>query len=122
LSTLLSEEVNLTDDNLNVTGSVQSVKVTGTETFKPPALTIPTPSTTLSGSSATFTWTPGSAKFFKFRLGTTAGSNNIYGIGQTEKTSVTVSDLPTNGETIYARLYYLIGSAWQSIDYTYTAK
>jgi hypothetical protein len=122
LSTPLSEEVSLTDDNLNVIAATQSVAVSGTETFTPPALTSPAPSSTLAGSSVTFSWTPGSAKFFKFWLGTTIGSNNIYGIGQTEKTSVTVSNLPTNGKTVYARLYYLVGSVWQYTDYTYTAQ
>jgi hypothetical protein len=117
LSTQLSEEVDLTDDNLNVTGATQSVAVTGTETFTPPALTTPTPGNPIGSSSATFTWTPGSAKFFKFWLGTTVGSNNIYGIGQTEKTSVSVSKLPS--QTIYARLYYLLAETWKSLDYTY---
>ena len=35
--------------------------------------------------------------------------------------SRTVSGLPTNGSTIYVRLWSLIGSTWQFTDYTYTA-
>jgi hypothetical protein len=33
-----------------------------------------------------------------------------------------VTNLPTNGETLYARLYSLINGAWQYHDYTYTAR
>jgi hypothetical protein len=32
-----------------------------------------------------------------------------------------VSDLPSNGEKLYVRLYSLINGAWQSTDYTYVA-
>jgi hypothetical protein len=117
-STSLSESVTLTDNNLNVTNATQSVAVSGTETFTAPALTIPTPGTVIGSSSATFTWNPGSATTFQFRLGTTPGSNNIYGSGQTNASSETVSNLPT-GVNIYAVLYYMLDGAWKSLDYTY---
>ncbi len=35
-------------------------------------------------------------------------------------TSRTVSSLPANGVTVYARLYSKIAGAWKYIDYTYT--
>jgi hypothetical protein len=117
-STPLSEQVTLTDNNLNVTNAEQAVAVSGTETFTAPALTTPTPGTVIGSSSATFTWNPGSATTFQFRLGTTPGSNNIYGSGQTNATSETVSNLPT-GVNIYAVLYYMLDGAWKSLDYTY---
>ena len=88
----------------------------------PPSLTTPTPGSTLTGSTVTFSWSPGAATTFQFRLGTTVGANDIYGSGQTTKTSETVSGLPTNGETIHARLYYMVNGAWQYIDYVYTAQ
>ena len=117
-STPLNEVVTLTDNNLNVTNANQSIAVSGTETFTAPALTTPTPGTTIGSSSATFTWNPGSATTFQFRLGTAIGSNNIYGSGQTNATSETVSGLPT-AVTIYARLYYMLDNTWKSLDYTY---
>ena len=117
-STPLAEQVTLTDNNLNVTNAEQAVAVSGTETFTPPALTTPTPGATIGSSSATFTWNPGSATTFQFRLGTTLGSNNIYGSGQTNATSETVSGLPT-AVTIYARLYYMLDNTWKPLDYTY---
>jgi sugar lactone lactonase YvrE len=118
----LSETVTMTDNNLNVASAVQSIGVNGTATFLPPALISPAPGSTLTGSTATFTWSSGSTTTFQFRLGTTLGSNNIYGSGQTTSTSETVNTLPTNGSTIHALLYYKENGAWSSIDYVYTAQ
>ncbi|MGA2634350.1 MAG: hypothetical protein ABSF16_08955 [Terracidiphilus sp.] len=36
-------------------------------------------------------------------------------------TTETASGLPSNGETVYARLYSLIDGVWQYANYTYTA-
>jgi hypothetical protein len=87
--------------------------------FAPPQLTSPTLSSTLPGSTATFTWDPGSATTFQFRLGTVLGANDVFSSGRTTQTSASVSGLPTNGVTLYARLYYLAGGAWQALDYTF---
>jgi hypothetical protein len=97
-------------------------KASGSPT--PAALTTPTPDTNtpLSGTSVTFSWNPGNlATHFEFIMGTSVGSSNLYGSGSVTATSETVSDLPSNGEKLYARLYSLINGAWQYIDYTYTA-
>jgi hypothetical protein len=85
-------------------------------------LTSPTVGTVLAGPMATFNWTaaPG-ATGYRFLLGTTPGSNNLYGSGPTTATSVTVHGLPANGETIYATLYTTYGSAQVSTGYTFTA-
>jgi hypothetical protein len=89
---------------------------------QPAALTSPTPGSSLTGTSATFTWSPGiGATEYMLYLGSTSvRSNNLYNSGPTKVTSVTVTGLPTNGETIYARLYSLIGGAWHTLDYTYS--
>ena len=88
-------------------------------------LTTPPPntSTPLSGTSVTFSWTPGnSATHFEFYVGSTgAGSSNLYNSGNVTATSATVSDLPSNGETLNMRLYSLINGAWKYTDYTYVA-
>jgi hypothetical protein len=91
--------------------------------FQPAAvLTSPAPTSTLSGPSVTFHWTTASgATGYSFRLGTTVGGYNIYGSGPTTATSVTVSNLPTNGEAIYATLYTTYGSAQVLTHYTFTA-
>ena len=117
-STSLHEKVGLTDDNLNVATTDQSIAVNGVETFTPPTLTTPAPSSVIPGTSATFSWTPGDATTFQFRLGTKLGSNDIYGSGPTNATSETVSNLPQSG-TIHARLYYMVGGALKALDYVY---
>ncbi|HEX4007475.1 MAG TPA: hypothetical protein VHX60_14965 [Acidobacteriaceae bacterium] len=121
LITPLNEEVNVVDNSLNVTDAVQAVVATSNALFAPPALTAPAPSSTLSGASATFTWSPGSATKFQFRLGKSPGGNGLYGSGPISTDSVTVSNLPTDGTTIYARLYYLLNGTWDPIDYVYHA-
>jgi hypothetical protein len=86
------------------------------------ALTSPTPGTVLAGTSVNFTWSSASgATGYALRLGTTAGANNLYGSGTITATSATASNLPTNGETIYARLYTMYGSSQFFTDYVYTA-
>ncbi len=89
----------------------------------PAQLTIPTPGTTLTGTTVTFGWTPGSAStHFELWLGTTgAGSTNLYNSGSVTATSEVVTNLPSNGEMVYARLYFYVFGTWQENDYTYTA-
>jgi subtilase family serine protease len=93
--------------------------------MQPPVLTSPTPGSTLSGSSATFTWTaasPGNQGYWLF-LGTTGvGSKNLYDSGQQTATSATFSSLPTNGVTIYARVYTRYNGVLVYNDYTYKAQ
>ena len=89
----------------------------------PAAMTAPTPSTTLTGSSATFTWTSVSgSEGYWLILGTWGvGSRNLYDSHQQSATSATFSDLPTNGETIFARVYTRLNGTLFYNDYTYTA-
>jgi hypothetical protein len=86
-------------------------------------MTSPAPGSKLTGPSATFTWTPvGGANSYVLWLGTTGvGSNNLWSSGSTTATSVMFGALPTNGATIYARLWTLYGSVTLFTDYTYTA-
>ena len=72
---------------------------------------------TLTSSSATFTWTAGTGVTrYEFRLGTTGpGSNDLYNPTETSTTALTsgpVTGIPTNGATLYARLFSLIGGVW----------
>jgi hypothetical protein len=85
----------------------------------------PTPSSTLSGSSVTFTWNTAtdSPQNYWLDVGSTAGAHDIYSSGDipTTTTSQAVSGLPTNGNTIYVTLYTETGGAWVNNAYTYTA-
>ena len=103
--------------NSAVTSGIYSILI-------PAQLTIPTPdtSTPLSGTSVAFAWTPGNvATHFEFYVGTSVGSSNLYNSGNVTATTETVSGLPSNGETLYARLYSLINGSWSYTDYTYVA-
>jgi serine protease len=85
-------------------------------------MTSPTPSSTLTGSSATFTWTTGAdVNQYLMHVGTTgAGSSDITNTGSLHTTTATVTGIPTTGGTLYVRLYSYINGAWQYNDYTYT--
>ncbi|MFZ0304353.1 MAG: hypothetical protein WAL75_16805 [Terracidiphilus sp.] len=94
--------------------------------IKAPSMQSPTPgiATILGVSNVTFTWVPGvPAAAYDLWLGTKGvGSDNVYVAGHITTTSATAPKVPyglaTN--TLYVRLWYLIGQTWQSIDYTYS--
>jgi len=80
----------------------------------------PAPGSTLPGASAAFTWTAGGGvSQYVLRLGTTgAGSMDVYN-KSTYGTTLTPTNIPTTGATLYVRLYSQISGAWQYNDYTY---
>ncbi|MDR3773165.1 MAG: protease pro-enzyme activation domain-containing protein, partial [Terracidiphilus sp.] len=86
-------------------------------------LMTPTPSTVLAGPTVTFSWTAGTGNTtgYSLWLGTAVGTNNLYHSGAVTATSVTAGGLPTNGETVYARLFTYINGVTEHADYTYTA-
>jgi hypothetical protein len=95
--------------------------------YLPPApatMTSPAQGSTLSGSSATFTWTTGTGvSQYLIHVGTTGpGSYNVVNTGTLHTTSTTITGIPTTGATLNVRLYSFINSAWQYNDYTYTAQ
>ena len=77
----------------------------------------------LPSSDVTFTWTTGSGTSdINLMLGSTGvGSHNLYQSAASMATSTTVRSLPTNGEVIYARLWYKINGVWEYADTTYRA-
>jgi hypothetical protein len=86
------------------------------------AIASPTPGSTLTSASTTFTWNAGPAgTTYGLNIGTTGvGSANLVNIGPLSGTSATVT-LPTNGTKIYVRLWTIFnGSTYLSNDYTYT--
>ncbi len=91
----------------------------------PPTITSPTDGSTFTGSSVTFMWdamgTPVSEWWIN--LGSTLGGRDIHVSGSLgSATSVTINNIPVDGSTVYARLWYRNGGgAWQSQDFTYTA-
>jgi hypothetical protein len=93
-------------------------------TISPPPATMasPTPGTTLTSASTTFTWNPatGSVTGYSLNVGTSPGGADLVNIGPVSGTSVTVN-LPTNGTLIYVRLWTIFdGTNYLYNDYTYT--
>ncbi|MCP4106398.1 MAG: hypothetical protein GY749_12840 [Desulfobacteraceae bacterium] len=82
----------------------------------------PVPGSQLDSKNITFTWNESGAAQYRLWIGTSEGSNDVYSGDQGINTSGTVSDLPTNGESLYVRLWSLVnGDKWIYNDYTYTA-
>jgi len=119
----LSESVMLTDNALNVAGAQQLIVLTGIGEEQA-VMRSPAPGSLLPGPTVTFTWSPatGSVSWYFLSLGSTgAGSRNIYNSGDRTATSWTATGVPTNGETIYARLTTNFNGVWLYSDYIYTA-
>jgi hypothetical protein len=105
-----------------ITAGGQTFTLTQAGTVSTPAITSPSPGSTLSSSSATFQWSSGtSVTEFFFYVGTSLGTNDLYGQSQGLNQSVTVNNLPVNGSTLYVRLWWQIAGLWYTADYTYTA-
>jgi len=87
------------------------------------AITSPTPNSTLTGSTVTFTWSAGSGSTaYWLDAGSVAGGNQYYQSGNLGNVlTTTVIGLPTNGSTVYVTLYSLVSGVWLSTGYTYTA-
>lgn len=122
-TTVLNEQVSLTDNNLNGSNVTQQVAVNGTEThLVPPALTAPSGPGKLSGPT-TFTWDPGAGSTrFHLTVGSMGiGSYDIYnGPGVANTVTSATATIPSNGVTVFVRLAYLVNGAWSYIDYTFT--
>jgi len=110
------------------TGSGNTGSGTATPTPTPaPAearatMTSPTAGSTLPGSTVTFDWTAGSSasEYFLY-VGTRAGSNDVYGGSMGLARSGWVSGIPTDGRSIYVRLWTRLSQGWQYHDYQYRA-
>ncbi|HUK73868.1 MAG TPA: MBG domain-containing protein [Candidatus Bathyarchaeia archaeon] len=86
-------------------------------------MTSPVPGSTLPGPTVTFNWSAGSqSTAYWLDLGSTPGGNQYFQSGNLGNVlQVTVNGLPTDGSTVYATLYSLIGGQWVANSYTYTA-
>lgn len=78
---------------------------------------------TLASSAVTFQWTGGVGvtQYWLF-VGSTPGAWNLADQNRGMQLSAGVSGLPTNGSTVYVRLWSLILGVWQYNDYAITAQ
>ena len=90
-----------------------------------PSLTAPEPSSTLARATETFQWSDNGTRVTSWWLyvGSAAGGSDLHDSGSLGGSlSTTVSGLPTDGRSLYARLWYRNGAAaWQWRDFQYTA-
>ena len=87
----------------------------------PPSISSPTPGSTLSSSTVTFSGNHTSQDLEHWLyVGTSAGANNLHNSGSMGSAhSRTVSGLPSSG-TIYVRYWTRNSSGWSSRDHSYT--
>jgi hypothetical protein len=88
----------------------------------PPALTSPQPGTTLGSTSATFSWSNSAgATWFDLNIGSVWGGRDVFDMADSSQTSVSVSNLPHDGRTLYVTLWWWTGANWNYAMYTYQA-
>src|SRR5208283_359695 len=89
-------------------------------------ITTPTPSSTIVGPSATFTWSAGwNSTQYWLAIGSGCGGVDYYSTGAVPSStlSATATGLPANGSTIWATLfsYYPNTGSWNSNCWSYTS-
>ncbi len=117
------------------TGTIRAIAVsattapslTGSAAFtitasSPAKLTAPVTGSTLTGTSASFSWSGGlNVTDYVLTLGSTPGGIDIANVDAGEATSTVVTGLPVNGEYVYADLASEIGGKWYHHGATYVA-
>jgi|GEM_PF-723530 len=119
-------QTNVEVKNFSANGNIMTadIGIVGASGNSKGVIATPTPGTVLSGSNVTFTWQEGSnAQNYHLYVGSTQGGTQHYNSG-TLSSSVnehTASGLPTDGSTIWVRLWTRHTSGWSYNDYQYTA-
>jgi hypothetical protein len=88
-----------------------------------PAIFSPANGSTLAGSAATFQWSAevGVSEYWLYVSAVAPGAKELYNASQGSNTSKTLTGLPTDGNPLYVRLWYRLGSDWLYRDYNYAA-
>jgi len=108
-----------------ISGSVSSPVTTAPATPQPTPATLSSPASgsALPGASATFQWSTGVGvtQYWVYLSAKSAGAKDLYSASLGTNTSLTVSNMPITGGTVYLRLWSLLASGWQYIDYSFAA-
>jgi len=99
---------------------VNGQTTTATGTYTKPGMTSPANGSTFNSGSATFSWdaVPGATQYALW-MGSSAGTWDLYAAFESGRSRTLT--LPTDGRTLYVRLFSYVNGAWQSNAYTYTA-
>jgi Fibronectin type III domain len=81
----------------------------------------PVPGSTLASSAATFNWSPDGGAGYFLVIGSSASASDIYQSGFLRTRSATVTNIPTDGRTIYVMLASRLSGSWTFNHYTYKA-
>ena len=83
----------------------------------------PTPGSTLTGSSQSFTWMAGTqSTAYWIDAGNTPHGNQYFQSGNLGNvTAYNVTGLPTDGSAVYITLWSLVNGQWVNNEYSYTA-
>jgi serine protease len=85
-------------------------------------LTSPTPGSSLTSSIVTFQWTAGlNVTSYWLYVGNAPGTFDLVNQDLGPNQSTTAFGLPTDGRTLYVRLFSMINGTWQFNDYILTA-
>ncbi len=78
---------------------------------------------TFIATTVTFQWNAGTgvSDYWLYVSSVAAGGDELYNVEEGTSLSQSVSGLPSNGSTVYVRLWSKIGSTWLYRDYTYKA-
>lgn len=94
---------------------------TPTPTPAPAVMLSPVPGSTFNSSSATFSWSAGSAASYVLIVGSSLNGADIYYSGAITAHAATVNTIPTDGRTVYVSLYSNVNNSWLANKYTYRA-
>src|SRR5207302_4621952 len=94
---------------------------TPTPATGPAVMLSPSPGSTFTSSSVTFNWSAGSATAYALLVGNSSGGSDISNSGQISVQTKTVSNIPTDGRTIYVTLWSKVNNSWVNNRYTYKA-
>ena len=86
-------------------------------------LTTPAPGSQFTDTTVTFVWTAGTqSSAYWLDMGSVPGGNQYYQSGNLGNvTTTTANGLPSDGSTVYATLYSMVGGQWVASSYTFTA-
>jgi len=89
---------------------------------QPAQITSPAPGSVLPGSSAVFSWTPGTAvSSYWVNVGSTQGGYEYYSNYVGASRSLPLSGLPTDGRAIWVRLMSYINGQYFPVDHRFVA-